>query len=363
VWVWAWVLSGCFGSGPGEPVGEQPAAQPVVSADAPLGPGLPGRCEGEGQRDCFVPIPAGSFWMGAQASDPSGPGYDPAALPEEGPVRKVEVPPFQMLRTEASVALFERCVRAGACEVGSVSTGGYSNYGVPAREAHAINGITWQGARALCGWMGGRLPSELEWEYAARGPESRRYPWGDAPGCALRAAAGAPGAASEEVPIPAGCERVAGLLPSSLDEQQTGALMERLRAAWSAEALGALCAELSGVDDGAVIPAFVARVQAGPAEPKQAAAPLDCAQQGTANPADLRIDGAFGLLGMAGNVAEWVEGAFGVEGEPPPGALRVQRGGSWLSSDPVELRSASRGAMPPDVQLNDVGVRCVREGS
>jgi iron(II)-dependent oxidoreductase len=57
----------------------------------------------------------------------------------------------------------------------------------PGFERHPVNEVTWNGARAYCGWRGARLPTEAEWEAAARGREGRRYPWGDEAPTAERA--------------------------------------------------------------------------------------------------------------------------------------------------------------------------------
>jgi iron(II)-dependent oxidoreductase len=57
----------------------------------------------------------------------------------------------------------------------------------PGFERHPVNEVTWHGARAYCGWRGARLPTEVEWEAAARGGEGRRYPWGNQPPTAERA--------------------------------------------------------------------------------------------------------------------------------------------------------------------------------
>jgi iron(II)-dependent oxidoreductase len=60
----------------------------------------------------------------------------------------------------------------------------------PGFERHPVNEVTWEGARQFCAWRGARLPTEAEWEAAARGREGRTYPWGDAPPTPERAVFG-----------------------------------------------------------------------------------------------------------------------------------------------------------------------------
>jgi formylglycine-generating enzyme required for sulfatase activity len=90
-----------------------------------------------------------------------------------------------------STARYEACQaqNAGACTPPSVADwdgGGWGLNRSPARATHPQNGLTWEQAGAHCAWIGARLPSEAEWEYAAKGPAHRVYPWGagPAPSCA-----------------------------------------------------------------------------------------------------------------------------------------------------------------------------------
>jgi toxoflavin biosynthesis protein ToxD len=109
----------------------------------------------------LVRVPGGTFRMGSSTGEP-----------DERPVHAVRLQPFQLQRTEVTQAAYARCVRAGACRPARRYPG-LSKPGLP------VVGVTWHDARAYCTWRGMRLPTEAEWERAARGIDGRRYPWGD----------------------------------------------------------------------------------------------------------------------------------------------------------------------------------------
>ncbi|MCB9787658.1 MAG: SUMF1/EgtB/PvdO family nonheme iron enzyme [Deltaproteobacteria bacterium] len=131
-------------------------------------------------RDCMVLVVGGEFLMGAQATDPDAPGYDPDAEPDEAPPHRVTVDPFYMDVAQVTAEAFDDCVRAGGCRAEDAHPGGgYFNFRVPERRSHWMNGVTWRGAADFCAWSGGRLPTEAEWEFAARGAAGQRFSWGD----------------------------------------------------------------------------------------------------------------------------------------------------------------------------------------
>ena len=126
-------------------------------------------------RMAWISLPAGAFSMGRDGGDD-----------DEAPAHQVQVPAFQMNRTEVTVGQYRRCVAAGACVAPATDT--RCNWGTAGRTEHPVNCLTWEQARSFCAWAGGALASEAQWEFAARSAgKAQRYPWGDAPADCQRA--------------------------------------------------------------------------------------------------------------------------------------------------------------------------------
>jgi formylglycine-generating enzyme required for sulfatase activity len=161
---------------------EAPVAA-TVSAAVTAAAGAGGPCP-EGT----VPVPAGTFTMG------SDDGYA-----DEKPQHQVKMSAFCIDRTELTVAAYRRCTKEkrGALQCTVPNTGGFCNWDKTDRDAHPINCVSWIQADAYCKWASAYLPSEAQWEYAARGTDGRKYPWGnELPGPSLLNACGSECAAA-----------------------------------------------------------------------------------------------------------------------------------------------------------------------
>jgi formylglycine-generating enzyme required for sulfatase activity len=235
---------------------------------------------------------------------------------DEYPKKRVELPAFMIDKREVSVSDYEQCVRAGACDGSALGTTASSlrrgkpnedcNAPRPDRKTHPINCVSWVDAYRYCAAVGKRLPTEAEWEKAARGAtDDRQAPWG------------------------------------SLEELARGAPKANLSDRAAGRARPGL-AIFEALDDGFVTTAPVGSFPAG-ASPD-------------------------GVLDMLGNVAEWVFDAYDVDayfrsppGEPVVrGSLRVYRGHGW-SSTPTIVRLTRRSAGFANDRDASTGFRCTRD--
>lgn len=282
-----------------------PAATSAAAASIP-----PPRSAPQPARGCAanqVPIPGGTFWMGDQEL--------------AKPVHKVTLSLFCMDKTEVTVAAFRACVRAGDCQPPSATVewkdikpedktkwSQFCTWGRSGLDEHPINCVDWKQASAYCEWTGGRLPTEAEWEYAARGNDGRQYPWGNEPPDAKRL--------------------------NACGSECVSMAKKRLDATWAPMYTG---------DDG-----------------WPATAPVGSYPKG-ASP--------FGVLDMAGNVWEWTadsstdysdEAVTNPQRPRPDASPRVVRGGSWNDNDPARVRAAIRVGSDPARRDYSLGFRCAR---
>jgi formylglycine-generating enzyme required for sulfatase activity len=248
--------------------------------------------------------------------------------PDEKPPHKVKLSAFCIDRTEVTVAAYLRCTKEARNGVtcAAPTTVPYSGYtaadakfwsqfcngGKAEKDKHPINCVDWRQADAYCKWNNGYLPTEAQWEYAARGADGRKFPWGnDKPSAKLLNACGG----------------------------ECRAMGKRLGKTWSV---------MYEEDDGA---------------------------ESTA-PVGIYPDGAspFGALDMAGNVWEWVADwyvpSYPAEGktipqdprgpDKSPESSRVTRGGGWVSGNASWVRAADRYRGDVTERLVDIGFRCAR---
>jgi len=259
----------------------------------------------------MVEFKGSPYFMGSDVEDVP-------ALSLARPAHRVEVGDFCLDRTEVTVAAYRACSSIGECkrafadsswpqgsaeeEVWTKQREAYSplcNGVDPAFDQHPVNCVTWAQADEYCRGRGGRLPTEVEWEFAARGRDGRVFPWGDAPptpervnGCGLECNAWRVAAGLDETPL------------------------------------------LYEADDGY---SGTAPVGSFPGGATQA-----------------------GLVDIIGNVFEWTADEFrpySDEGAHDP-KRRVIRGGAFNSFQPEHANPALRYPMAADAHTHGIGFRC-----
>lgn len=287
---------------------------PEVAACTAVPDDAPGRAAGVAPE--FLRIPAGTFDMGCVPGD-----Y--ACSADERPRHEVTISrDFWMMRTEVTVGAYKKFAAATGRTLPEppVFNERWTN------ESHPIVMVAWSDADAYCRSMGGRLPTEAEWEYAARGGHAGwKYVWGN-----------------EAVP------RVNGQRHANVADE-SGKKSELIQPEWAKQA-----GWFHGYDDGYTY-----------TSPPGAFAPNH-----------------FGLHDMAGNVSEWCLDWYHGEyylvspsadprgpAEPPgpefpggPGELRATRGGSFMFLPPADLRVSQRTSSFPEGDAA-TGFRCVRDTS
>jgi eukaryotic-like serine/threonine-protein kinase len=286
------------------------ASASVASAAPAVSAPLAARCP-EG----MLYLPGGLFFMGSDDDTPA-----------EKPAHQVKVAPYCMDTFEVTTKKYVACSDGGWCKraaTTNVGTGlkpaeeavydGLCNERDPVGKAdHPINCVTWEMADVYCHAMKARLPTEAEWEFAARGSDGRRYPWGD------------------EAP--------------------------------SAKYLNACGSECMAWATAAKVPPLTAMYNAADGFPNTA--PVGSFPQGRSK---------FGVMDLAGNVWEWVSDWYGpytsTAGHTPAdnpkgpdkGDTKVLRGGGWNGSDPSWERPSFRFSTDPSHRNYAFGFRCAAD--
>jgi len=143
----------------------------VILIDTPIPSATPALAAGSTQISPvdgmpLVYVPSGKFTMGSET------------YADEKPQRMLNLEAYWIDQTEVTNAMYARCVAAGGCKTTENDPSKKSGY-----EKIPVETEGWEQAQAYCSWAGRRLPTETEWEKAARGTDGRTYPWGEEIDC------------------------------------------------------------------------------------------------------------------------------------------------------------------------------------
>ncbi len=139
--------------------------------------------------DDMVLVPAGEFTMGSPEGDP-----------DEKPAHKVQISAFFMDKYEVTVKQYAAFLQ----ESGGDRPAEWKTMNKTANQNRPVMGVDWAEAARYCKWAGKRLPTEAEWEKAARGTDGRLYPWGNDPPTPLHANYGKKEWNNHEALVPVG---------------------------------------------------------------------------------------------------------------------------------------------------------------
>ncbi len=144
-----------------------PTTVPTAARDPALAPGALQVSAKDGMQ--MVYIPAGLFIMGSYIG-----------FADEQPEHSVFLDAYWIDRTEVTNGMYRQCAESGACQKPKDQSNTHSvYYPDPQFADFPVIDIDWGSAEAYCAWAGRHLPTEAEWEKAARGTDGRTYPWGD----------------------------------------------------------------------------------------------------------------------------------------------------------------------------------------